>query len=170
MTVAGDSFPYREAIIALAFLVTIATLLVQGISLPWLIERLNLEDAGDKAYAEQQHQLARRLAHEANTEALNEFRLTHTSPRSQRLADAMAKRADRTAAEEEQEEAEERGWGFDPQEAFQLGQLLLDARRKRLIAARDARELDDMVLREVLEQMDLEQALMDGLTKGVARF
>ncbi|KRA99979.1 hypothetical protein ASD83_05740 [Devosia sp. Root685] len=169
MTVSGDSFPYREAIIALAFLVTIATLLVQGISLPWLIERLSLEDADDKAYAERQHQLARRLAHEANTDALKEFRLTHTSPRSQRLADAMAKRADRSSAEEEQEEAEERGWGFDPKEAFQLGQLLLDARRQRLIAARDAQELDDMVLREVLEQMDLEQALMDGMTKGVAR-
>ena len=65
--------------------------------------------------------------------------------------------------------AQERGWGFDPREAFQLGQLLLDARRKRLIAARDARELDDIVLREVLEQMDLEQALMDGMTKGASR-
>ncbi|MGV3574873.1 MAG: Na+/H+ antiporter [Devosia sp.] len=169
MTVSGESFPYREAIVALAFLVTIATLLVQGISLPWLIERLSLEDDDDKAYAEEQHQLARRLAHEANADALADFRLTHTSPRSQRLADAMAKRADRASAEEQQEETEERGWGFDPKEAFQLGQLLLDARRKRLIAARDARELDDNVLREVLEQMDLEQALMDGMTKGANR-
>ena len=81
----------------------------------------------------------------------------------------MAKRADRASVEEEEEEAQERGWGFDPKEAFQLGQLLLDARRKRLIAARDARELDDNVLREVLEQMDLEQALMDGMTKGANR-
>lgn len=169
MTVGGESFPYREVIIALAFLVTIATLLVQGISLPWLIERLDLEDGDDKAYAEEQHQLARRLAHQANADALAEFRRTHTSPGSQRLADAMAKRADRTSAEEEEEEAQERGWGFDPKEAFQLGQLLLDARRKRLIAARDARELDDNVLREVLEQMDLEQALMDGMTKGANR-
>lgn len=168
MTVSGDPFPYREAIVALAFLVTIATLLVQGISLPWLIERLSLEDDDDKAYAEEQHQLARRLAHEANADALAEFRRTNTSPRSQRLADAMAKRADRASAEEEEEEAEERGWGFDPKEAFQLGQLLLDARRKRLIAARDARELDDNMLREVLEQMDLEQALMDGMTKGAS--
>ncbi|MET0439333.1 MAG: Na+/H+ antiporter [Devosia sp.] len=169
MTVSGDSFPYREAIIALAFLVTIATLLVQGISLPWLIERLSLEDEDDKAYAEVQHQLARRLAHEANADALAEFRRTHTSPRALRLADAMAKRADRTSVEEEEDEAQERGWGFDREEAFRLGQTLLDARRKRLIAARDARELDDMVLREVLEQMDLEQALMDGMTKGANR-
>lgn len=169
MTVSGESFPYREAIVALAFLVTIATLLVQGISLPWLIERLSLEDGDDKAYAEEQHQLARRLAYEANADALAEFRLTHTSPRSQRLAEAMARRADRASEEEEEEEAQERGWGFDPDEAYQLGRLLLDARRKRLIAARDARELDDMVLREVLEQMDLEQALMDGMTKGVGR-
>lgn len=166
LTVAGDPFPYREAIVALAFLVTIATLLVQGLTLPWLIERLNLEDGGDKAYAEEQHQLARRLAHEANMETLQEFRRIHTSPRAQRLADAMARRADRTAAEEEDGE---KGWGFDREEAFELGQLLLEARRKRLIAARDARELDDITLREVLEQMDLEQALMDGMTKNVDR-
>jgi CPA1 family monovalent cation:H+ antiporter len=169
MTVAGGSFPYREAIVALAFLVTIATLLVQGISLPWLIERLSLEDDEDKAYAEAQHQLAHRLAHYANAEALDEFRRTHTSPRAQRLADAMERRADRVSADEEAEEAEGRVRGFDPKEAFELGQLLLDARRRRLIAARDARELDDMVLREVLEQMDLEQALMDGMTKGAGR-
>lgn len=166
LTVGGQSFPYREAIVALAFLVTIATLLVQGLTLPWLIERLSLEDGDDKAYAEEQRQLARRLAHEANVEALADFRRTHTSPRAQHLADAMARRTDRTTAEEEEEE---KGWGFDRDEAFQLSQLLLEARRKRLIAARDARELDDITLREVLEQMDLEQALMDGMTKNLDR-
>lgn len=163
LTVAGENFPYREAIVALAFMVTIATLLVQGLTLPWLIARLSLDDGHDKAYAAEQHQLARRLAHEANAQVIEEFRRTNASPRALRLAAAMARRTDRSS------ENEEEGWDFDPEEAFELGQLLLDARRQRLIAARDARELDDMVLREVLEQMDLEQALMDGMTKGAGR-
>jgi CPA1 family monovalent cation:H+ antiporter len=167
LTVSGDSFPYREAIVALAFLVTIATLLVQGLTLPWLIARLRLDDGGDKVYAEAQHQLARRLAHEANVETLEDFRRTHTSPQAQRLADVMARRTDRTAAGEEEEE---KGSAIDPAEAFELGQRLLEARRQRLIAARDAQELDDTTLREVLEQMDLEQALMDGMTKNSDRF
>jgi monovalent cation/hydrogen antiporter len=34
------------------------------------------------------------------------------------------------------------------------------ARRTALIAARDAEELDDEVMREMLEQMDLEEAVM----------
>lgn len=163
LTVAGDPFPFREAIVALAFLVTIATLLVQGLSLPWLIARLDLDDGDDKAYANEQHQLARRLAHEANVETLKKFRREHTSPGAQRLAEAMSRRTARPSTEE----ASNRG--FDPQQAFKLNQLLLEARRSRLIAARDDRELDDNVLREVLEQMDLEQALTDGMIKSGGR-
>lgn len=75
----------------------------------------------------------------------------------------MERRADRNFSDSKA------GWGFEPEEAFKLGQRLLDARRSRLIAARDARELDDIVLREVLEQMDLEQALMDGMSKSAGR-
>ncbi|KKB81211.1 hypothetical protein VW35_03505 [Devosia soli] len=158
-TASGEPFPYREAIVALAFLVTIATLLVQGITLPWLIERLDLDDGHDKAIAQEQHDLARRLASEANLEVLAAFRQANPSPQAQRLADIMTRRSLRTSSNEES------GFAADPREALALGQRLLEARRSRLIAARDARELDDNVLREVLEQMDLEQALMDGMNK-----
>ena len=52
--------------------------------------------------------------------------------------------------------------------ALPVGQELLEARRQRLIAARDAQELDDTVVRETLEQMDLEQAFMDMNSKRMA--
>lgn len=43
----GDPFPYRDIIIFLAVSVIIFTLVVQGISLPWLLKRLNLRfDSG----------------------------------------------------------------------------------------------------------------------------
>lgn len=163
LTSTGEQFPYREAIVALAFLVTIATLLVQGLSLPWLISWLDLEDGDEEAYATEQRRLARRLVHETNAETLEQFRKENPAPADQRLAHIMERRADRNFSDSKA------GWGFEPEEAFKLGQRLLDARRSRLIAARDARELDDIVLREVLEQMDLEQALMDGMSKSAGR-
>ena len=43
----GEPFPYRDIIIFLAVSVIIFTLVIQGVSLPWLLKRLNLRfDAG----------------------------------------------------------------------------------------------------------------------------
>lgn len=42
---------------------------------------------------------------------------------------------------------------------------ILEARREQLIAARDARELDDTVLRDILEQMDTGQAFANSFGK-----
>lgn len=156
----GEDFPGREAIVAIAFLVTIATLLIQGLTLPWLIKRLDLTNPNDGRYAAQQHALAVSIAEAATAETLAAYRKDHDSPMSRRLVDMMAKRTTHAAS------AENAAPQFDRVEAMMLGNLLLEARRNSLIAARDARKLDDAVLREMLEQMDLEQAFMDGMSKG----
>ena len=160
VTATGADFQGREAILALAFLVTIATLLIQGLTLPWLIQRLDLTNPDDGRHLTEQHALAVKIADQATSEALAEYRTTHTSPASRRLVDMMARRATHSA------EAETAAPPFDQAEALVLGNVLLEARRSKLIAARDARELDDTVLRDMLEQMDLEQAFMDSLGKG----
>jgi CPA1 family monovalent cation:H+ antiporter len=43
---------------------------------------------------------------------------------------------------------------------LELWRSSLEARRAALIRARDEQRLDDEVLREVLEEMDLQQAMM----------
>ena len=160
VTTTGADFQGREPILALAFLVTIATLLIQGLTLPWLIKRLDLTNPDDGRHLAEQHALAVRIADQATSEALAEYRANHISPASQRLVDMMAQRASHNA------EAETVAPPFDQAEALMLGNILLEARRKKLIAARDARELDDTVMRDMLEQMDLEQAFMDTLGKS----
>lgn len=155
LTVSGADFPDREAILALAFLVTIGTLLLQGLTLPWLIKRLDVSDPGDARFEAAQHDTATRLAHAATAEVLEAYRAAHPSPQSQRLAQLMAKRMQQTGVKD-QPTAD-----FDTSEALTLGKLLLEARRSRLIAARDAGELDDTIVRDMLESMDLEQAFMD---------
>ena len=47
-----------------------------------------------------------------------------------------------------------------------LASAALTARRHALIAARDAGELDDEVMRETLERMDLEEAAMANWREG----
>lgn len=160
LTAGGDEFPGREPILALAFLVTIATLLIQGLTLPLLLKSLDLDNPRDAQFEHEQQERAALIADRANAEALAAYRKTHTSPTSQRMADITAKRTMRAADAAAPA-------GFDRSEALVLGNLLLEARRKQLVAARDARELDDTVLRDLLEQMDLEQAFMDSMADRV---
>jgi monovalent cation/hydrogen antiporter len=162
LTASGEGFPNREAILALAFLVTIGTLLVQGLSLPWLIERLDLADPADDAFKESQHALATTLAREATREALTEFGKTNTSAA---VAMMIARMQKSLAAEETQKDAVREA--FDSPEAHAMRSYVLEARRNRLIAARDAMELDDTIVREMLEQMDREQAVMVGWGTGL---
>ncbi len=158
LTASGADFPDREAIVALAFLVTIGTLLLQGLTLPWLIKRLDVTDPGDAKLEAEQHDLATTLAQTATIEALDAYRAANPAPASQRLAYLMAQRTQQAAAADT---GSQQRPGFDQSEALKLGKLLLEARRNRLIAARDAGELDDTIVREMLEAMDLEQAFMD---------
>lgn len=155
VTVSGLPFPSREAIIAIAFVVTIATLLIQGLTLPWLIKRMDLNDAVAEKYTADQHMLARQLAQDATMQALQDYQASHDTPADRRMVEWVGRRTARVAASDPEQPT------LDREAAFALSKELLEIRRKRLIAARDARELDDTVLRDVLEQMDLEQAYME---------
>jgi len=155
VTATGEDFPGREAILALAFLVTIATLLIHGLTLPWLIRRLDIANPDDARYEAEQRSLARQIAQKANKETLEAYRAAHDNPDDRTMIDLIASRFNRES--ENQKSAE----NFDRTLALDLGNLLLNARRTSLLAARDARQLDDAVLRDMLEQMDTEQAFMD---------
>lgn len=44
LTETGQPFPYRELILFITFIVILITLVVQGLTLPWLIRKVNLRD------------------------------------------------------------------------------------------------------------------------------
>lgn len=155
LTAAGDAFPHREIIVVVAFMVTIGTLLLQGLTLPWLIKRLDVQNPHDQQHEVEQVELARGLARVAAAEAIDRFLAENLTPGDQRIAEMMRRRATLTTTQKDVD------IGFDRAKALELGQTVLAARRKRLIEARDAMELDDDVVRAFLEQMDLEQAVGD---------
>lgn len=155
----GSAFPGREAIVSLAFLVTITSLLVQGLTLPWLIARLELDDPDHDSFIADQRARAEAITRTATDEALDAYERSHPGPESARLITIMRQRF-------RSEQKMERPIGIDPDAAMALGKLLLETRRRSLVAARDSMDLDDTIVRDMLEKLDLEQAFMDSVTEN----
>jgi CPA1 family monovalent cation:H+ antiporter len=156
LTASGEPFVGRNAILAIAFIVTIGTLLIQGLSLPWLIDRLDVSDPGEEKHRLEHFERARKLSRDAAVAAVSAYREELPDDESRHVAQAFLDRV-----KGETDEARPPWAGADGAAIITLSQRVLNARRAALIAARDAEELDDEIMREVLEQMDREQAVAD---------
>ena len=159
-TLAGEAFPGRDAIQVVAFTVTIGTLLIQGLTLPWLIKTLDINDPKEAEYRKQQHRLAKEITDKAGREAIARYRDTHTDPAARAAADQMLRRSDF------RDEAQRQSTAEHDQLVMELGRTFLDARRTALIKARDDRQIDDEVLREIMEDLDLQQAVLANWQPG----
>lgn len=158
LTATGEAFPGRDVIQVVAFVVTIGTLLVQGLTLPWLIRTLKIADPAGAAVHERQMALAEGIVNSATIEAVTAYRDRQTADEPRKFAEMMLKRV---TAMQPQSAPE----GEAPEEDGPMTELageILAARRVAVVKARDERKLDDEVMREVLEHMDFEEAAMAG--------
>lgn len=153
-TLTGEAFPGRDAIQVVAFTVTVGTLLIQGLTLPWLIGWLKITDPREKQHHAKQRKLATDIGEAAVQRAMTAYRETHDDPKVHQAVDQMLARM--TQADDADEQAHAQNGAL----MLELGRLMLESRRAALILARDERQLDDEVLREVLEGLDLQQAVM----------
>jgi CPA1 family monovalent cation:H+ antiporter len=149
----GKMFPQRSMIIYLAFCLIVATLVVQGLTLPWLIRRLGLSELETINFEERE---ARRVM---LREALVHLDRKRTRDRdvSAMLSDLIAnyqRRLDAIPAERE-----ERGQGEIDQTLRNDAILaVLKVERETLIRLRDAGDVDDEVLRSLQRELDLEES------------
>jgi len=171
----GDPFPGREIIQALAFVVAVGTLLIQGATMPLLIRRLDVSDPYERIRAEEQLALARRISRKAGEDTMRTLAEnppdgvdgTVVAATLERVHRSMQSRLDAQRAEDTGE--------LDPA-AIRAGILFDDfrratlrAQRDALIAARDAGDLDDETLRGVLESLDTEEAAVEERVNRRAR-
>ena len=157
VTSTGAPFPGRDVIQVVAFVVTIGTLLIQGLTLPWLIRTLKIASPTEEAMRERQMKLADGIVRRATVEAVTAYRDRQTDPKPRRMAEMMLKRV--TAMQQ----SEIDGTAPDNEPIMtELSGEILAARRVAVVKARDERKLDDEVMREVLEHMDFEEAAMAG--------
>lgn len=156
-TAAGEPFPERATIQAISFVVAVATLLLQGWTLPLLIRRLKVSADADRAYTVAETEKAERVVHEAADEVFEVFRANPPLGLDPRTAAEI-----RGIVERHSQDADEMP---DPEgrtlRAEVFGQLYRDvlaAQRAALIGERDAGRIDDEAVRAMLERLDLQEA------------
>jgi Na+/H+ antiporter len=162
-TVDGAAFPGRDLIIVVTFGVILVTLLVQGLTLP-AITRWSRLPVDHSELAERE--LAERTATTAALEALDPVadRLgVSTDVRDRMRADLEERQA--ALADPDDEDA---GDGTpdirrDRDDYRRLHAALLADKRAALVRLRDAREIDDIVLRRVQARLDHEEVRLTGV-------
>jgi Na+/H+ antiporter len=162
-TLSGAPFPGRPQLVFLTFVVVIGTLLLHGLTLPWLIRRLGVQ--GDEARtdalaAAAAQDKAARAAAERLDELLASEEVTDVHERAADVLRGWNTRRRNSAWERLGRDAAE--IGESPASAFRRLRLeMLAAERAAFIEERDNGRIDDEVLREVLRGLDLEEATLN---------
>jgi CPA1 family monovalent cation:H+ antiporter len=153
----GGPFPDRDLVIFLTYAVILATLVLQGLTLPPLIRALGVQ--ADTRDAEEEA-LARLRTAEAAIERLDELAdepwvAEDTAERTRRLFDfrrqRFASRIDGDGSIDERSERYQR-----------LMHEVIRAERSALVQMRDRGEITDEVRRRVERDLDLEESRLDG--------
>jgi CPA1 family monovalent cation:H+ antiporter len=155
-----QSVPARDEIIFLTYAVILVTLLLQGLSLPWVIRVLHIDDDGKEAYWENK---ARMFAAQAAVTRVEELReeewvRDETADRVRQLYDYRRRRfASRFA-----EDGTESGQIEDRSVAYQrLLHEIYTAQRGALIALRREGRITDDIMHRVERDLDLEESRLE---------
>ena len=147
----------------LTFVVVIGTLLLHGLTLPWLIRRLGVpgdEASSDMIAAAAAQDKAARAAADRLDELLAAQDTTDVHQRAADVLRGWNTRRRNSAWERLGRDEEE--IGESPASAFRRLRLgMLAAERGTFIAERDSGRIDDEVLRSVLHGLDLEEATLN---------
>ncbi len=145
---------HRDVLVFIAFAVTVLTLTVQGLTLPWLTRRLGVRGPGFHEDLLQQASVYQRAV-QAGHDRLEAIVTGDEPPEViARLRAAADSRADALW--------EAVGPGSDSPAATyaRLRREMLDAERAELLAQRDSGRYDSEVLRPVLSAVDLEEVVL----------
>ncbi len=157
----APDFPARSEILFLTFSVVLGTLVLQGFTLPWVIRRIGIE--ADESYRDNLAEAsAQHRAINAAIDRLDQL-VSEDSP-----PEDVVERL-RMMAENRRNAAWERlGGGTGPRgeetpsAAFRrLRREMVAAERAVFLELRNARLLDDEVMRQVMYELDLEEAMLD---------
>jgi CPA1 family monovalent cation:H+ antiporter len=161
-TMSGDPFPGRPHLVFLTFVVVIGTLLLHGLTLPWLIRLLGVQ--GDEARTDALAEAAAQdKAARAAADRLDELLARDTTDVQQRAAEVLRNwNTRRRNSAWERLGRDDEDIGESPASAFKRLRLeMLAAERATFIAERDSGHIDDEVLRSVLRGLDLEEATLN---------
>lgn len=152
----GGAFPEREAMVFIAFTVVLGTLVIQGLTLPWLTDRLGVGGDGTSEQG-QETELARRVL-AACRERVRE--LAQEQQLSEEMVEVLSRRATEVAGwispelaeEERRDQYAERGERF--KQSRMLRSEMLSAARRAVLAARSDPAISPETADRVLHWLD----------------
>ncbi len=157
-TDAGTAFPARDLIIFITFCVILATLVLQGLTLPWLIRHL---DVGDEHERETEESKARLHATRAALARLDELEREDwvRDDTAERMRALLGYRTRRFAARFDGED----DGGFEKRSLNyqRLQREMLEAQRRAVVDLRRQGKIDDEVMRRVQRDLDLEDTRLE---------
>ncbi|MEU4654174.1 Na+/H+ antiporter [Streptomyces sp. NPDC023723] len=153
----GAPFPHREELIFIAFGVILVTLLLQGLTLPWLVGRL-----GVRADTEQEKEFERNLARRAAKAARQRLREIETVEElPEELTEQMLRRAFDIGIRISPEIGDEERREAQQQRARRIKRVrriqgeMLSAARHEVLAARSEPGADPEIVDRVLRHLDV---------------
>nr|BFE81219.1 hypothetical protein GCM10020093_038200 [Planobispora longispora] len=156
-------FPGRDTLLFLTFTVVIGTLLLQGLSFPWLIRRLRVSTEQEAFADDLAEAAAQQAAAGAALARLEELVADGVAEVHREVVEQLRLRAERRTLS-----AWERlggGTGHEGEETpgtvyRRLRREMLAAEREVFVRLRDERRIDDEVLRRVIQELDFEEATL----------
>jgi Na+/H+ antiporter len=157
VTNSGAPFPGRSEIIFLAFCVTVATLLLHGVTLPWVIRSLGVE--GRESFHDA---LAEADAMHAVTQAALERLENASDGAPESVTNRLRKAAEhRSNSVWERLGRPETELGEAPSVIYRRLRLqMLAAERETLVSLRNTGRINDDILTRTLHDLDLEEAIL----------
>lgn len=171
-TVGGQPFPDRATLQLVAYASAIGTLLLQGLSLPWVIRRLGVtsdDGARDRAQEAQVRMVTAKAAEQAIESRAQAWSGTLGEEKAhqltRKLSEAILKREQATAVMLDPSLADEHDLAkvssSRGKAAQDLRREMVRAQRAALVAERDAGRVDEVVMRQVLRELDLADESLD---------
>jgi CPA1 family monovalent cation:H+ antiporter len=149
----GAPFPQRNMIVYLAFCVILVTLVLQGITLPFIIRALKLAGADGPDCEERE---ARRIVAEAAVSFLEQEKVKDSDQAQESYEDLIRHYQQRLASIGQSKQNEEAAAEHDRE--VQLSLEVIRVERETVIRLRNDNRINDQVLRRIERELDLAES------------
>jgi CPA1 family monovalent cation:H+ antiporter len=159
-THSGAPLPGRELIQFITFALILVTIVVQGLTLPWLIRRLGVVDDGTQEEKEELHArlvIARAALERVEQLEAEDWTRDQTIERVRRLYEFRQRRFKIRAGKIEDEDGLEEGSLLYQRMMHEI----YGAQREALLGLRNSREISTEVARRVERELDLEESRLE---------
>ena len=152
------STDHRPALVMIAFVVTVGTLLIQGLTLPVVVRRLGLQPPD-----RHEDNLEEAKVHQAASDAGLAYLEEHEVGR---ISENVRQRLRQRATDRVQAVWERLGGVETPSAQYSRARAaMLEVERAEVLRLRDEASIDQSVLQRVLDALDIEESILDRLSE-----